>query len=227
MINEENETETKNDGNLLDLDDLFKRTYEFDILKYVSRGLIKSQQNYELTLKELKSENSKIKEEISLLKKEIDILKDNKNQYISRNKIEYDNIKNDIKNLTDDVGKIKQKNKNFLSNIHNQKSFTDINFYKHEQLNKNINRLKRNISDNNRDKNKLIDEKEIENSNDSIVQLTNTYINELVNENKIKDKNIKENQTINNLINKCEIVITVVKISLFEIICGMGIGIVN
>ena len=97
MINEENETETKNDGNLLDLDDLFKRTYEFDILKYVSRGLIKSQQNYELTLKELKSENSKIKEEISLLKKEIDILKDNKNQYISRNKIEYDNIKNDVK----------------------------------------------------------------------------------------------------------------------------------
>ena len=111
MINEENETETKNDGNLLDLDDLFKRTYEFDILKYVSRGLIKSQQNYELTLKELKSENSKIKEEISLLKKEIDILKDNKNQYISRNKIEYDNIKNDVKNLTDDVGKIKQKKK--------------------------------------------------------------------------------------------------------------------
>ena len=201
MINEENETETKNDGNLLDLDDLFKRTYEFDILKYVSRGLIKSQQNYELTLKELKSENSKIKEEISLLKKEIDILKDNKNQYISRNKIEYDNIKNDVKNLTDDVGKIKQKNKNFESNIHNQKSFTDINFYKHEQLNKNINRLKRNISHNNRDKNKLIDEKEIENSNDSMVQLTNTYINELVNENKIKDKNIKENQIINNLNN--------------------------
>ena len=117
---------------------------------------------------------------------------DNKNQYISRNKIEYDNIKNDVKNLTDDVGKIKQKNKNFESNIHNLKSFTDINFYKHVQLNKNVNRLKRNISDNNRDKNKLIDEKEIENSNDSMVQLTNTYINELVNENKIKDKNIKE-----------------------------------
>ena len=44
----------------------------------------------------------------------LDILKDNKNQYISRNKIEYDNIKNGVKNLTDDVGKIKQKNKILL-----------------------------------------------------------------------------------------------------------------
>ena len=54
MKNAEKEKEINNPLNNLDLNDLFQRTYEFDIFKYVSRGLIKSQQNYENQLKELK-----------------------------------------------------------------------------------------------------------------------------------------------------------------------------
>ena len=44
MKNAEKEKEINNPLNNLDLNDLFQRTYEFDIFKYVSRGLIKSQQ---------------------------------------------------------------------------------------------------------------------------------------------------------------------------------------
>ena len=61
MINGENESEINNYQNISDLNDLFQRTYEFDIFKYVSRGLIKSQQNYETQLTELKLDNLKTK----------------------------------------------------------------------------------------------------------------------------------------------------------------------
>ena len=65
----EKETEINNNQNNLDLNDLFQRTYEFDIFKYVSRGLIKSQQNYENQLNELKLQNLKTKKQILSLKK--------------------------------------------------------------------------------------------------------------------------------------------------------------
>ena len=41
--------------------------------------------------------------------------------------------------------------------------------------------------------NKFLDEKEAENSNESMIKMTNTYINELVNENKIKRKKGENN----------------------------------
>ena len=41
--------------------------------------------------------------------------------------------------------------------------------------------------------NKFVDEKEVENSNESVIKMTNTYINELVNENKIKRKKVENN----------------------------------
>ena len=76
MKNEEKQKEKEkekeinnNNQNNLDLNDLFQRTYEFDIFKYVSRGLIKSQQNYENQLNELKLQNLKTKKQILSLKK--------------------------------------------------------------------------------------------------------------------------------------------------------------
>ena len=133
MKNEEKQKEKEkeinnNNQNNLDLNDLFQRTYEFDIFKYVSRGLIKSQQNYENQLNELKLQNLKTKKQILSLKKEIELLKGNNPNYIST---ENNNLK--IQEITNGEN---------------------------------------------------IEEKEVESSNESMVKMTNAFINELVNENK-------------------------------------------
>ena len=145
MKNEEKQKEKEkeinnNNQNNLDLNDLFQRTYEFDIFKYVSRGLIKSQQNYENQLNELKLQNLKTKKQILSLKKEIELLKGNNPNYIST---ENNNLK--------------------IQEITNEEN---------------------------------IEEKEVESSNESMVKMTNAFINELVNENK---KRVIQKNDINNL----------------------------
>ena len=136
----EKEKEINNNQNNLDLNDLFQRTYEFDIFKYVSRGLIKSQQNYENQLNELKLQNLKTKKQILSLKKEIELLKGNNPNYIST---ENNNLK--------------------IQEITNEEN---------------------------------IEEKEVESSNESMVKMTNAFINELVNENK---KRVIQKNDLNNL----------------------------
>ena len=145
MKNEEKQKEKEkeinnNNQNNLDLNDLFQRTYEFDIFKYVSRGLIKSQQNYENQLNELKLQNLKTKKQILSLKKEIELLKGNNPNY---NSTENNNLK--------------------IQEITNEEN---------------------------------IEEKEVESSNESMVKMTNAFINELVNENK---KKVNQKNDINNL----------------------------
>ena len=193
MINGENESEINNYQNISDLNDLFQRTYEFDIFKYVSRGLIKSQQNYETQLTELKLDNLKTKKEILALKKEIDFLKGNTNQINPENRNESNNIDKDLQNLTYELDKKKRYNKTFEKLYNNQGGYNNINFNEESQSNKNNKGQKGLSSDIITDdiinpdiikENKNNDEKDAENSNESMIKMTNTYINELVNENK-------------------------------------------
>ena len=170
------EKEINNPLNNLDLNDLFQRTYEFDIFKYVSRGLIKSQQNYENQLKELKLENLKTKKEVSSLKYEIELLKGNpiKNTKENINK----NLDKEIKDITNEIEKKKE--------INNNKDQKRINTEITNEENYNSVLLEENK--------KTIEEKDAENnSNESMIKMANIYINELVNDNK---NNI--NRNINN-----------------------------
>ena len=200
MINSENEKEINNNQNNSDLNDLFQRTYEFDIFKYVSRGLIKSQQNYETKLNELQLENLKTKKEISSLKNEIELLKGNINIPNSEN-----NFDKDIQNLTDEIEKKKKNINNISKNDNIQGGYNNINLNIETHSNKNKKGQKIMSSDIIKDENiysdivgenKNIDEKEAENSNESMIKMTNTYINELVNENKIKQKKGENNNQI-------------------------------
>ena len=84
------EEELRGIDNVLPDFTFFQRTYEFDIFKYVSRGLIKSQQNYENQLNDLKLQNLKTKKQILSLKKEIELLKGNNPNY---NSTENNNLK--------------------------------------------------------------------------------------------------------------------------------------
>ena len=176
MINEENGKEMENSEKISDLNDLFKRTYEFDIFKYVSRGLIKSQQNYEILLNELKFENSKIKEEISLLKSEINELKVNlnSNNQTHGNKEGKNNINEDIQNLKLE-NEIKEQNNNNLRKTKNDKGgYTNINLSKDTLSNKNKTIQNSDILDVNKNsnhENEANDEKEIEKTNESIIKL--------------------------------------------------------
>ena len=123
MINGENEKEINNYQNNSDLNDLFQRTYEFDIFKYVSRGLIKSQQNYETKLNELNLENLKITKQLSSLKNEIELLKGNINFPSSEN-----NSEKDIKNSSDEIEKKKKNINNITKNDYNQGGYNNIKY---------------------------------------------------------------------------------------------------
>ena len=197
MINDENGKEMDNSEKISDLNDLFKRTYEFDIFKYVSRGLIKSQQNYEILLNELKLENSKIKEEISLLKSEINELKVNSNNQTHENKDGKNNINEDIQNLNLE-NDIKEQNNKYLRKTKNDKGgYTNINLCNNTLSNKNKTIRNNDILDINKDsndENKANDEKVIEKTNESLIKLSNTYINEIVNQNNIKKEEVKSNK---------------------------------
>ena len=176
MKNAEKEKEINNPLNNLDLNDLFQRTYEFDIFKYVSRGLIKSQQNYENQLKELKLENLKTKKEVSSLKYEIELLKGNPIKNTKENI--YKNLDKEIKEITNEIEKKKE--------INNNKDQKRINTEITNEENYNSVLLEENK--------KTIEEKDAENnSNESMIKMANVYINELVNDNK---NNI--NRNINN-----------------------------
>ena len=197
MINDENGKEMDNSEKISDLNDLFKRTYEFDIFKYVSRGLIKSQQNYEILLNELKSENSQIKEEISLLKSEINELKVNSNNQTPENKDGKNNINEDIQNLNLE-NDIKEQNNKYLRKTKNDKGgYTNINLSNDTLSNKNKAIQNNDILDINKgsnDDNKANNEKEIEKTNESLIKLSNTYINEIVNQSNIKKEEVKNNK---------------------------------
>ena len=190
MINDENGKEMDNSEKILDLNDLFKRTYEFDIFKYVSRGLIKSQQNYEMLLNELKLENSKIKREITLLKSEISELKENKNNQIHENKKDKNNIDKNIPNLNLEIDNKEQNNKNLRKNKSDNGGYTNINLSNDTLSNKNKTIQKTDILD----KNKDINEKEMENTHESLIKLSNTFINEIVNQSNIKKEEIDNNK---------------------------------
>ena len=200
MFNVQNEKEVNNDEKISDLNDLLQRTYEFDIFKYVSRGLIKSQQNYGIKLNELKEENMEIKKEMSLLKKEIEMLKG------KANKLNYD-IKNDHNEIAEDIQNIKEeiKNKHQDNKIlgRNEGGFSNINLSIDSHLDKSKKGKKQFDSHNNKDENiysddieenKYNDEKEGENSNESMIKMDNSYINELVNGNIVKKKKFERNQ---------------------------------
>ena len=190
MINDENGKEMDNSEKILDLNDLFKRTYEFDIFKYVSRGLIKSQQNYEMLLNELKLENSKIKREITLLKSEINELKENKDNQIHENKKDQNNIDTNIPNLNLEIDNKEQNNKNLRKNKSDNGGYTNINLSNDTLSNKNKTIQKTDILD----KNKDINEKEMENTHESLIKLSNTFINEIVNQSNIKKEEIDNNK---------------------------------
>ena len=198
MINDENGKEMDNSEKISDLNDLFKRTYEFDIFKYVSRGLIKSQQNYEILLNELKLENSKIKEEISLLKSEINELKVNSNNQTHENKDGKNNINEDIQNLNLE-NDIKEQNNKYLRKTKNDKGgYTNINLSNDTLSNKNKTIQNNDILDINKDsndENKANDEKVIEKTNESLIKLSNIYINEIVNQSNINKKEKMTNQS--------------------------------
>ena len=190
MINDENEKEMDNSEKILDLNDLFKRTYEFDIFKYVSRGLIKSQQNYEISLNELKLENSKIKEEITLLKSEINEIKANTNNQIHENKNRQNSIETNIQNINLEIDNKKQNNKNLRKTKSDNGGYTNINLSNDTLSNKNKIMQKTDILDINKD----INEKDTENTHESLIKLSNTFINEIVNQNNIKKEEIDNNR---------------------------------
>ena len=190
MINDENEKEMDNSEKILDLNDLFKRTYEFDIFKYVSRGLIKSQQNYEISLNELKLENSKIKEEISLLKSEINEIKANTTNQIHENKNRQNSIETNIQNINLEIDNKKQNNKNLRKTKSDNGGYTNINLSNDTLSNKNKIMQKTDILDINKD----INEKDTENTHESLIKLSNTFINEIVNQNNIKKEEIDNNR---------------------------------
>ena len=207
MINEENGKEN-NYEIISDLNDLFKRTYEFDIFKYVSRGLIKSQQNYENKLDKLKLDNLNTKKELLILKEEIENLKGEKNQQISDYKNYENNINDEIKKLTDEI-KNKKREMLFINNLEKNNDiyggYNNINLKAEDYTNNNkkrnktkkINKSKEdNINSYSIEENKLLDEKKEENSQESKIKLTNTYINEVINEDKNKSNNNKNRQNI-------------------------------
>ena len=197
MINGENEKDNNKHQNISDLNDLFQRTYEFDIFKYVSRGLIKSQQNYEAKLKELILANIKTKEEISLLKKEIELLKENKNYQNSENKDVDSNLDKDIQNLTEGIEKKKQDINDLTKIDNNEGGYNNINLNIETHPNNNNKKQNGKSFDNIKGDNYYsedVEEKKFnyennsENSNELMIKMSNTYINELVNENNIKQK---------------------------------------
>ena len=197
MINGENEKDNNKHQNISDLNDLFQRTYEFDIFKYVSRGLIKSQQNYEAKLKELILANIKTKEEISLLKKEIELLKENKNYQNSENKDVDSNLDKDIQNLTEGIEKKKQDINDLTKIDNNEGGYNNINLNIETHPNNNNKKQNGKSFDNIKEENYYsedVEEKKFnyennsENSNELMIKMSNTYINELVNENNIKQK---------------------------------------
>ena len=121
-----------------DLNELFQKTFEFDILKYVTRGLIKNQQKYENELIEIKLDNLKSQKEIALLHEEINILKNIDGKKVSEKKdaINYqqkkDNIEANIQKLLNSKEKINIKNKNLTNTINNQ--YYEENFDRENQF---------------------------------------------------------------------------------------------
>ena len=203
MINAENEKEVNKDEKISDLNDLLQRTYEFDIFKHVSRGLIKCQQNYEIKLNELKEENLTIKKEMSLLKAEIEILKGKTNQLNYDIKNDHNEIDIDIQNIKEEIKNKHQDNKIFRRNQNNEGGYNNINLTIDSHLNKNKKGQNEFNSEINKDENiysdaidgnKFNDEKDGENSNESMIKMANSYINELVNENIVKKKKHERNQ---------------------------------
>ena len=190
-----------------DLNELFQKTFEFDILTYVTRGIIKNQQTYEDKLIEIKLENLKTQKEIALLYEEINKLKNNniniKENPEEKEKNEYqqkkDEIEANIQKLINEKEKINNYNQNLTNintqyyeeNIDNQvnKNKEEIKEYK-EQNNENIENT--NITNIDNIDNKISKKEIIENGKNIDINISN--------ENQINDKiNDKKNQKIDNI----------------------------
>ena len=196
---------------ITDLNELFEKTLEFDIIKCVLQGILKNQQNYENKLIELKLEILKNQKEISSLYEEMTKKLQNKGNGENR-----DN--NNQRQLEDkDIINYRQKNENVDSNI--EKLIEDkkrINSY-----NKKIENIKRQNYEGNMNRNynsqiNLNEEKEYfnKNINDEInIKNEENYkkiniSNQIINKND-DDKNLnkpenkeKNNRNIENSINK-------------------------
>ena len=190
-----------------DLNELFQKTFEFDILTYVTRGIIKNQQTYEDKLIEIKLENLKTQKEIALLYEEINKLKNNniniKENPEEKEKNEYqqkkDEIEANIQKLINEKEKINNYNQNLTNintqyyeeNIDNQvnKNKEEIKEYK-EQNNENIENT--NITNITNIDNKISKKEIIENGKNIDINISN--------ENQIYDKiKDKKNEKIDNI----------------------------
>ena len=182
MINaEKNYMEYNNDFEYVtDLNELFQKTLEFDILKYITRGIIKNQQNYENELIEIKLDNLKTQKEIAILNEEINKLK---GINIQKNLEEKDNINYQQKkdNIEENIQKLLNKKEKI--NINN-KNLTNINSQYYEE---NINK-----------ENQIINNEEINDKNNENIIIKNynkEYLNENCNNINISNENIKSNET--------------------------------
>lgn len=197
MINEE--IEYQNNVEFSDLNELYQKTFEFDIIKYVTRGIIKNEQNVGNEIIELKLNNLNIQKDIALLYEEIakikgsinnqkekekDIPPININDLNSNKRI--DKIEEQIQELLNEKERkaIKDKKIENLENIENIKR-------QYYERNINSNNINQDINHNNENSNKDVYDNEREekvdiNDNNSLMKDSN---------NKIIENNInKENQ---------------------------------
>ena len=134
---------------ITDLNELFEKTLEFDIIKCVLQGILRNQQNYENKLIELKLENLKNQKEISLLNEEMakklqnkenEEKRDNKNPRQLEDKaiINYrqknESVDSNFEKLIEDKKRINSYNKK-IENIKRQNYEGDLNTNYNSQIN--------------------------------------------------------------------------------------------
>ena len=209
MINEE--IEYQDNIEFSNLNELYQKTFEFDIIKYVTRGIIKNQQNVENEIIELKLNNLNMQKDITLLYEEIAKIKGSNNQKekdippINNNDLninkKIDKIEEKIQELLNEkerknekienIEKIRrqynERNMNSNKNINNEFNINqDINEYNNENSNKDVyhNEREENIDIN--DNNSLMKD-----SNNKIIE---NNINKENQNNKIKVLNNTKTQ---------------------------------
>ena len=195
---------------ITDLNELFEKTLEFDIIKCVLQGILRNQQNYENKLIELKLENLKNQKEISLLNEEMakklqnkenEEKRDNKNPRQLEDKaiINYrqknESVDSNFEKLIEDKKRINSYNKK-IENIKRQNYEGDLNTNYNSQIN--LNEEKENFNKNKNDKTNIKKEE-----NYKKINISNQIINKNNDdENMNKPENKKNNKNIENSINK-------------------------
>ena len=195
---------------ITDLNELFEKTLEFDIIKCVLQGILRNQQNYENKLIELKLENLKNQKEISLLNEEMakklqnkenEEKRDNKNPRQLEDKaiINYrqknESVDSNFEKLIEDKKRINSYNKK-IENIKRQNYEGNMNRNYNSQIN--LNEEKEYFNKN------INDEINIKNEeNYKKINISNQIINKNNDdENMNKPENKKNNKNIENSINK-------------------------